>query len=84
MSTDEEVWQCAIDKSELETARLRNAVIATRLRGGRTVIRVLADVPPGNGFEPVEAGLEDVYFATLYLHRAKARAQEPAPLAAAA
>jgi len=78
------VWQCAIDKSELETARLRNAVIATRLRGGRTVIRVLADVPPGNGFEPVEAGLEDVYFATLYLHRAKARAQEPAPLAAAA
>jgi len=63
---------------------LRNAVIATRLRGGRTVIRVRADVAPGSGFEPVEAWLEDVYFATLYLHRAQARAQGPAPLAAAA
>jgi ABC-2 type transport system ATP-binding protein len=64
------VWQQAIDKSELEAARQRHAVIATRLRGGRTVIRVLADGPPGPGFEPVEAGLEDVYFATLHAHRA--------------
>jgi ABC-type multidrug transport system ATPase subunit len=35
-------------------------VIATRLKAGRTVIRVLSDEPgrcPGEGFEPVEAGL---------------------------
>jgi ABC-2 type transport system ATP-binding protein len=68
------IWQRTIDKSELDEARLRNAVIATRLRGGRTAIRVLADVPPGSSFEPVEAGLEDVYFATLHLHRAKSPA----------
>jgi hypothetical protein len=30
---------------------------------------VLADAPPGVGFTPVEAGLEDVYFATLHAHR---------------
>ena len=77
------VWQRTIDKSELDEARLRNAVIATRLRGGRTAIRVLADVPPGPGFDPVEAGLEDVYFATLHLHRAKSPAQAPAARAAA-
>jgi hypothetical protein len=31
---------------------------------------VLADGSPGVGFSPVEAGLEDVYFATLHSHRA--------------
>jgi ABC-2 type transport system ATP-binding protein len=63
------IWQAAIDKHELDAARERQAVIATRLRGGRTVIRVLADAPPGVGFAPADAGLEDVYFATLHVHR---------------
>jgi ABC-2 type transport system ATP-binding protein len=63
------IWQAAIDKHELDAARARQAVIATRLRGGRTVIRVLADVSPGVGFAAAEAGLEDVYFATLHAHR---------------
>jgi ABC-2 type transport system ATP-binding protein len=63
------IWQAAIDKHEVEAARERHAVIATRLRGGRTVIRVLADASPGVGFAPAEAGLEDVYFATLHAHR---------------
>ena len=44
------------------------------LRGGRMVIRVLADASPGVGFLPVEAGLEDVYFSTLHAHR---QAQAP-------
>jgi hypothetical protein len=26
------------------------------------VVHVLADAPPGDGFEPMEADLEDVYF----------------------
>ena len=63
------VWQTCIDKSALEGARQRHAVIATRLRAGQTVIRVMSEVPglpPGPGFEPVETGLEDVYFATLH------------------
>jgi ABC-type multidrug transport system ATPase subunit len=63
------IWQASIDKHELEAAKTRHPVIATRLRGGRTVIRVLADAAPGVGFAPVEAGLEDVYFATLHRHR---------------
>jgi hypothetical protein len=59
------IWQAEIDKHELEAARARHAVIATRLRGGRTAIRVLADATPGFGFHAAEANLEDVYFATL-------------------
>lgn len=63
------VWQTGIDKADLESARQRHAVIATRLRGGKTVIRVLSEEPmvaPGPGFERVDTGLEDVYFATLH------------------
>ena len=63
------IWQASIEKHELDAARERQAVIATRLRSGRTVIRVLADASPGVGFTPVEAGLEDVYFSTLHSHR---------------
>jgi len=63
------IWQASIDKHELDAARERQTVIATRLRGGRTVIRVLAEGSPGAGFAPVEAGLEDVYFSTLHAQR---------------
>ena len=63
------IWQAAIDKARLETVRQQMPVIATRLRGGSMVIRVLADAAPDASFAPVEAGLEDVYFATLHAHR---------------
>jgi ABC-type multidrug transport system ATPase subunit len=68
------VWQAEIDKSALESARANHHVIATRLRGGRTAIRVRADASPGVGFAPAEAGLEDVYFATLHSERQAAAA----------
>ena len=74
------IWQASIAKHELNAAQAQQAVIATRLRAGRTVIRVLADASPGVGFAAVEAGLEDVYFATLHRHRA---AQPAATLKAA-
>jgi ABC-type multidrug transport system ATPase subunit len=69
------VWQRAIDKEQLPAYRERMAVIATRLRGGRPVIHVLADQAPEAGFEPVEAGLEDVYFATLHGQRSNGKTQ---------
>ena len=59
------VWRRTIDKGELETFKREHEVIATRLFGGRTVIHVLADTRPGEHFEPMEGGLEDVYFSTL-------------------
>jgi ABC-type multidrug transport system ATPase subunit len=74
------IWQASIAKHELDAAKARQSVIATRLRAGRTVIRVLADASPGVGFTAVEAGLEDVYFATLHQHRS---AQPAAALKAA-
>jgi len=59
------VWRKTIAKEELGAHQRDHEVIATRLFGGRTVIHVLADANPGNGFEPMQGGLEDVYFSTL-------------------
>ena len=66
------VWRRTIAKGELDAYRRDHEVIATRLFGGRTVIHVLADASPGEGFEPVQGGLEDVYFSTLAVSRRRA------------
>jgi ABC-2 type transport system ATP-binding protein len=63
------VWRKTIDKEALEDSKLKYEVISTRLFAGRTVIHVLSDQNPGAGFEPVEGGLEDVYFSTLSASR---------------
>ena len=63
------VWRRAIGREQLEDYRARYEVISTRLFAGRTLIHVLADADPGEGFEPVEGELEDVYFSTLSASR---------------
>ena len=58
------VWKKTIDHSELESYQQSHEVISTRMFAGNTIIHVLDDKKP-KGFEPVEGGLEDVYFSTL-------------------
>ena len=64
-ATRGQVWQKTIARDELDAHRERYRVISTRLFAGRTIIHVMAEGSPGDGFEPVEGGLEDVYFSTL-------------------
>ena len=66
------VWRKLIAKGELDACKAAHQVIATRLQAGRTLVHVLADASPGDGFEPARAGLEDVYFATLAATRVAA------------
>ncbi len=68
------VWSRSVAKDELADCKARWNVIATRLREGRPVIHVCADGLPGEGFSPVQATLEDVYFATLTAQRLQAQA----------
>jgi ABC-type multidrug transport system ATPase subunit len=58
-------WTKALDRAEVEAVRARHQVISTRLFAGRTVVHILSDSDPGEGFEPAAGGLEDVYFSTL-------------------
>jgi ABC-type multidrug transport system ATPase subunit len=60
------VWQHQVDRADLDRARAEWPLISTRLQAGCTVVRVLADQRPTAAFEPVNVGLEDVYFATLH------------------
>jgi ABC-type multidrug transport system ATPase subunit len=63
-STRGKVWKKAIPHADLEDYQQKYEVISTRLFAGNTIVHVLADKQP-EGFEPVEGGLEDVYFSTL-------------------
>jgi hypothetical protein len=59
------VWSRTVERAELPSYERDLDVISTHLLGGRTILHVFAHERPGPGFEPVEAGLEDVYFSTL-------------------
>ena len=59
------VWRRAVERGDLPALERELDVISTHLLGGRTIVHVYASASPGAGFEPVDAGLEDVYFSTL-------------------
>ena len=59
------VWAKTTRREELAAVQAAHTVIATRLFAGRTIVHVLSDSDPGDGFAPLDGGLEDVYFATL-------------------
>ena len=50
---------------ELRALEANYDVISTHLVGGLHEVRIFADSNPGEGFKPVDAGLEDVYFLSL-------------------
>jgi ABC-type multidrug transport system ATPase subunit len=67
----EKIWRRMIDKTALKEIEQQHAVISTKLLSGRTVVHIYSEHDPGNGFENVEANLEDVYFCTMAGHYGK-------------
>jgi ABC-2 type transport system ATP-binding protein len=60
------IWSKVISTDdELRALESSLNVISTHLLGGLREVRVYADASPGEGFTPVDAGLEDVYFLNL-------------------
>jgi ABC-2 type transport system ATP-binding protein len=59
------VWRRKVANSAIEEYKARFSVLSTRLVGGKTVLHVLSDGAPEEGFEPVAPDLEDVYFGQL-------------------
>ena len=70
------IWAKTIARDKLDEIKATHEVIATRLFAGRTIVHVLSDQDPGDGFSPVEGGLEDVYLSALA--RARRGAQKAA------
>lgn len=59
------IWRKLIDKLTLLSLEQEHQIISAKRLGGRTLVHVYSPEMPGNGFEPVEPDLEDVYFSTL-------------------
>lgn len=60
------MWsKIVVTDDELRALESQLRVISSHLISGQHEIRVYADASPGDGFRPVDAGLEDVYFLNL-------------------
>ena len=64
------IWRRLVDKQDLPACERDYAIISTRMLAGRTLVHAISDEAPGNGFEPAEPDLEDVYFCTMARHPA--------------
>jgi len=60
------VYQKTITKLQLEHYKKNYQVISERLFLGKPIIHIICDEHPGNGFSPINADLEDVYFSQIF------------------
>jgi ABC-2 type transport system ATP-binding protein len=65
------IWRRTVSKSELPALEAELSVISTKLLAGRTIVHVHSETRPGVAFEPVEPGLEDVYFSVMAGHHGR-------------
>jgi ABC-type multidrug transport system ATPase subunit len=59
------IWGKSVDKNRLTEYKDRMPVISHHVSEGKMIVHVLSDDSPEEGFEQVEATLEDVYFSAI-------------------
>ena len=59
------IWQRSIEKAELAHYEQTFRVVSNKLVGGRPLLHVFGEQPPGDGFKPSQADLEDVFFTKI-------------------
>lgn len=59
------IWQRSIDKTELAHYEQTFRVVSNKLVGGRPLLHVYGEQPPGDGFTPSAPDLEDVFFTKI-------------------
>jgi ABC-type multidrug transport system ATPase subunit len=59
------IWKRSIEKVELATYEQQYRVVSNKLVGGRPLIHVYGEQPPGDGFAASEPDLEDVFFSKI-------------------
>ncbi|MFK8060551.1 MAG: ABC transporter ATP-binding protein [Polaribacter sp.] len=60
------VYQKTVSKQALESYKQNYNVISEKLFLGKPIIHILSDKKPENGFNSINAGLEDVYFSQIF------------------
>ncbi|MFK8004872.1 MAG: ABC transporter ATP-binding protein [Saprospiraceae bacterium] len=61
------IFQKTIQKSELENYKKQYVVIAEKFLLGKPSIHILSERDPGNGFVPLQADLDNVYFSQIFV-----------------
>jgi ABC-2 type transport system ATP-binding protein len=59
------IWRRSIEKVDLARYEQTFRVVSNKLVGGRPLIHVFGDQPPGDGFVASEPDLEDVFFSKI-------------------
>jgi ABC-type multidrug transport system ATPase subunit len=59
------IWQRSIEKQELEQYEQTFHVVSNKLVGGRPLLHIYSEQPPGDGFSPSAPDLEDVFFSKI-------------------
>jgi ABC-type multidrug transport system ATPase subunit len=64
-SIDGRIWSRFVSKAEMDEVEKRHRVISHKLIGGRPLVHVYSETPPGDGFEAARPDLEDVFFSNI-------------------
>lgn len=59
------IYQKRVTYETLETYDQNYTIISKKMLGGQLLIHISSDVPPEDGFELVQPGLEDVFFSKI-------------------
>jgi len=59
------VYQKIVQREELDEYAKEYSIISNKMVGGKPLIHVFSDANPGDGFEPVQPNLEDVFFSKI-------------------
>jgi ABC-type multidrug transport system ATPase subunit len=59
------IWKRSIEKVELAHYEQQFRVVSNKLVGGRPLLHVYGEQPPGDGFTPSAPDLEDVFFSKI-------------------
>lgn len=69
---DGKVWSRTVPRDDVTAFSSRHQVISTRLFAGQTLLHVVADSDPGDGFKAMQQSLAEFYMATIKDARAHA------------
>jgi ABC-type multidrug transport system ATPase subunit len=73
-STAGMIWEKTIPRADHAAYDAKYQIISSRLMAGQSVIHIMSETDPGEGFTSVSGGLEDVYFTTLARTRGESAA----------
>ncbi len=59
------IWRKRVPRKHTQAIQAQYNVLSMRLSAGQSLVHIFSETAPGDGFEPVEPDLEDVYFHRL-------------------